>query len=92
MEYPPRLHIQENGDWVWDSETGEDGVERAPDQEYQMDGHGLVHFDLDPKNGEYLVCPMRIVIDSWCRPPVMIGDNDEKHPAVPVFKVIDRPA
>ena len=52
MEYPPRLQIQENGDWVWDSETGEDGMEKVPDQEYQKQGYGLVHFDLDPSNGE----------------------------------------
>lgn len=52
IEYPPRLQIQENGYWAWDSETGDDGVERVPDQEYQRDGYGLVHFDLDPDNGE----------------------------------------
>lgn len=52
IEYPPRLQIQENGYWMWDSETGDDGVEKVPDQEYQRDGYGLVHFDLDPDNGE----------------------------------------
>ncbi|KAI7778036.1 hypothetical protein LA080_002673 [Diaporthe eres] len=68
MEYPPRLQIQENGYWAWDSETGDDGVERVPDQEHERDGYGLVHFDLDPDN-------------------VMIGENNEKHPAAPIFKV-----
>lgn len=53
MEYPPRLQIHENGEWSWGSETGYDGEERVPDQEYQTEGYGLVHFDLDPKNGEH---------------------------------------
>lgn len=52
MEYPPRLQMDGNGEWFWDSETGDDDVERVPDQNYQKDGYGLVHFDLDPKNGE----------------------------------------
>lgn len=52
IEYPPRLQIQENGYWAWDSETGDDGAERVPDLEHHMDGYGLVHFDLDPDNGE----------------------------------------
>lgn len=66
MEYPPRLKIQENGDWVWDPETGDEGVERVPEQEYRRDGYGLVHFDLDPDNSEnsHGLSVMLVILDN----------------------------
>lgn len=52
MEYPPRRQVQEDGSEVWAPETGEDGVERISIIESERVGYGLVHFDLDPKNGK----------------------------------------
>lgn len=88
MEHMPRLQPQDNnGDQDWYPGLGEDIEERVPDQ---GDGYGLVHFDLDPKNGEDSSVLRRAVANARYRPPVMIGDNDKDHPAVPVFKVGDK--
>lgn len=51
MDCPPRMYLTEDTqEWVWDSETGGDITERLPDS--RSSGYGLVHLDLDPKNGE----------------------------------------
>lgn len=100
MQYPPRLYITDDTEeWKWYSETGEDLIERGPDNEHQRaEGSNLVHFDLDPNNGESssLLCELflgdTILIDSYFSPLVMIGEYDAKHPAVPVFKVQDNSA
>lgn len=44
--------MQEDGSPAWASEIGEDEVEIFPGEEYGPYVLGLVHFDLDPKNGE----------------------------------------
>lgn len=51
MEYHPRRRVQEDGNEVWDPETGEDGVERVPIIESERVGYELVHFNLEPRNG-----------------------------------------
>lgn len=53
MQYPPRRRVDSNGADMWLSEDGEELNERLPDTDRDI-GYDLVHFDLDPQNGESL--------------------------------------
>lgn len=51
MQYPPRRRVNPNGGDAWLDVDGQDLNERLPDADRHI-GYDLVHFDLDPQNGE----------------------------------------